>query len=567
MTVRTRTLLGWGAAALVLLFVQGPALLEHMRRSLNPLVYNDDVRIIIFPFFRYSDPELFRNDFVSDYFLAGLPEGFRTVYWLAAKLWDAAAFSKLLPYLLVAVTLGALAVAARRVGGNVAAFGVAALSLGTGVFLARMAGGLPRAFAYPVLAIAAAALALGKPRWLAAAVWLGALFYPVVGVISGLSLALLLACPASERGEASDWSPRRRLIFVGVVGIVAAALVVPCAIRLRGFGAELTPNVVAQYPEIGPGGRFGAEDRAPFPGFFESAGPLARDSISGIGDPWWSAGASLLGGRHQDRRQTFFVVLLIVVVAGWVRLALRGPEARRVLLLAAAAFLGQIAARAVTPRLFLPQRYVQYSVPVLAILFTATAFAGFAPTRGEHAPKWRAALCLVGNLALLALLGGRGRADTGLTIAVRPGEATLLREIRKLPKHAVVAGWPRAAIDDVPYVARRTVFMSFETHMPYHRGYTDSMRRRMNALIAAYFGTSPEPLRRLRDEFGVTHLIVYPSYLRGRPPSYFRPFDGTIRNAIARANGQKFELERQLPVASVFTQTNTALLDLSRLAP
>src|SRR5262249_55063711 len=122
MKPRIRSLAGWAAAVLVLAIVQGPALLEHMRRGANPLGFHDDVRIIVFPYFHYSDPALFRNDAVSNYFLAGVPEGFRAIYFLAAKLWDAAPFSKFLPYVLLAATIGALVVAARRVAGIAAAF-------------------------------------------------------------------------------------------------------------------------------------------------------------------------------------------------------------------------------------------------------------------------------------------------------------------------------------------------------------------------------------------------------------------------------------------------------------
>jgi len=158
--------------------------------------------------------------------------------------------------------------------------------------------------------------------------------------------------------------------------------------------------------------------------------------------------------------------------------------------------------------------------------------------------------------------------DAGLTIRVRADEAQLLRKIAALPKHSVVAGWPNGPVDDVPYVARRTILMSGETYMPYHRGYTDMMRRRMEALIAAYTATSQEPLRRLRDEFKVTHLILDTSYVRaGRPPRYFRPFEPMIRSAAARAKGQTLELERQLPVTSVYTRGSTVLLDLAKLAP
>jgi len=569
---RWALLAAWSVGVVALAALYGPALVRHAGRSLDPLVYNDDVRVLIFPFFHYSDPELFAHDAISDYYLAGLPEGYRILYYVAAKLSLAVALSKLLPYLLLAATVALLGLAARHVAGgvagSVAGFGAAALTLGSALFLARMGGGLPRAFAYPLLAAAAAALALGKPRWLAGVVWFGAAFYPVVAVIAGLALALLLVLGPGDRGDAADWSLRRRAAFCGVTAAVAVVLILPAALRLRVWGRQLTPAAVAEYPEVGPGGRFFAEDRAPFPGFLESARRVARRAVMGAGERVLPAAAAWLrrgdGGR---RRETALELLLVVAGIGSVRLAVARPEARRMLLLAAAAFAGHLAAGAVVPHLFLPQRYVQYPVPILAILLAATGFAGLAPHDTRRAGSIRAALVVAGNLGLIVVFGGRGSDEAGLTIAVSPDEAQVLRAIAALPKRAVVAGWPAGTLDDVPYVARRAVLLSFETHLPYHEGYTRLARKRMSALIDAYFATSPEPLLRLRDEFGVTDLLVDLDHLRRSPPGYFRPFDGEIRAALRRAEGRPFEVERQARVATAYAHGNSVLLDLSRLAP
>jgi hypothetical protein len=70
------------------------------------------------------------------------------------------------------------------------------------------------------------------------------------------------------------------------------------------------------------------------------------------------------------------------------------------------------------------------------------------------------------------------------------------------------------------------------------------MRSRTNTLIDAYLATTQEPIRRLRDDAGVTHLIVDERHFQGSPPSYFHPFQARIDEAVRAARGRRFELER-----------------------
>jgi len=53
---RWALLAAWSVGVVALAALYGPALVRHAGRSLDPLVYNDDVRVLIFPFFHYSDP-------------------------------------------------------------------------------------------------------------------------------------------------------------------------------------------------------------------------------------------------------------------------------------------------------------------------------------------------------------------------------------------------------------------------------------------------------------------------------------------------------------------------------
>lgn len=559
----------WAIVVVALWSIYGNVIHHHIQLSENPLVYNDDARIIIFPYFHYSDPHLFQHDLISKYFDQESPVGFRLLYFLAAKVWDAAAFSKLLPYLLFLAMLVAVAVAVNRIAGKGAAFGALALTLACSVFMDRMAGGLMRAFAFPLVAVAIAALACGRVWWLAAMVVVAAGFYPVIAVVAGLSLAgLLLLMPARDRGQAQDWSLRRRMIFLAATATTAALVLAPMALQLRHWGKPITPDMYRAFPEAGPGGRFNREDRPPFPGYVQAAPRLMKAAIFSPGKAISvSARRWLDGSRDGSRRQAFFELILVVMAIGWARLSIHRPGARRVLLLPVAALLGHMVALPITPRFFLPQRYVLYTIPLVMIVLAASAFAGLWPI--DPARRWVGRLgvgfVLACNVALLVVAGGVGNPSAGLDIKLNRSQARLYKAIARLPKSSVIAGWPWE-MNNVPYVARRTVFLSEETHMPFYTGYTLMTRKRMRALINAYFATTVGPLERLHKEFGVTHMLVDLRFLR-RPPGYFRPFGRDIHAVLARDRGKRMEILRQLRSATVYRQGDMVLLDLSRLVP
>ena len=114
-------------------------------------------------------------------------------------------------------------------------------------------------------------------------------------------------------------------------------------------------------------------------------------------------------------------------------------------------------------------------------------------------------------------------------------------------------------------VTRRKVLLTRESYQATHAAYVLEMRRRMEALIAAYFAASPKPLLELRDEYGVTHLLVKAGHLRGRPPRYFKPFGTQIRSSVVAAADEGYEVLRQIPAAAIYSNRGKVLLDLARI--
>jgi hypothetical protein len=87
----------------------------------------------------------------------------------------------------------------------------------------------------------------------------------------------------------------------------------------------------------------------------------------------------------------------------------------------------------------------------------------------------------------------------------------------------------------------------------------------MRGIIDAVFAIDAAPLVHLRDDWGITHLIIDTQYYGPTPPTYFKPFDVWIQAAAERGRIAGFEIPRQIEAATVFSQGSLAVLDLRAL--
>lgn len=538
---------------LVLACLFGPPLAGHLELATRHFVFADDVRVLIYPQFRREDPALFPNDPAVTYYLASLPDGYALSYRVLAPIFGVVGLSKGLPYVLLLATLVCLALAARRLGGAAAAFGALALALGSSYLLARMTGGLPRGFAPPLLAAGALALIEGRARWLAVTAVVAAGFYPAAALTLGVTLALLLMVPRLSRGEAREWSLRRRLVIVSVTALAGGVVLLPSASRLRAWGPAIGPERIAEYPEAGPDGRFAPADRPPFPALPAAADAPLRAALVGDGDAVVAA---------LDARKVAWLPPLVAVfgLLGCAGLAWRRPEARRFLLLPLAVIVCHTAALVLEPRLFLPERYVTYAVPIVVFIAVPAMFGALRDARRA----WVRAVPWVTNVAVFVLLGARGVGWAGYTVRIPPGDQALFATIAALPRDALVAAFPSETSDSIPYLSRRSVYLARETHMPFHERFTRLMRARARTLFTAYFTSDAETLRRLRDQEHVTHLLVDRRHFTARP-GYFAPFDADIARAFDEGHRHGFAALALAPSLGVYAAGDFALLDLRKL--
>lgn len=577
---RARRALLWAAALISLGAIYGPIYWAHASRAASRWIFNDDARNSIFPFYRYVEPAAWQGDYIGDYALALVPSGTRLLYTASAYVWDPFALSKALPYLLVALTVAGVALAAYRFARAPGAWFAACLVLSSVLYLERTGGGLPRAFAFPIIAWGLAALVHGRIR---AALWLtvaGAAFYPSAGISLGaMAAVVLLVLPARDRGEAEGWPAARRLKALALcVGLSAAALA-PTWLETRGYGGRITSDMIDEYPEAGPKGTHGSEDRPPYETFLPLFAKEAQRGLIGTGPEWWD----WVRERLEPSQGLILDVLLLLSLLGLGLLARERSDARRLWAALAGAFVGHFVARLLAPYMYAPSRMMTYAIPPWIAVVTPLGLGSLlvawrAPDRWDaklpealrskltcrNLGPSRAALLTVLAIGIMLAIGGRGHKTKGVHFSISPPHDALYEAMAALPPTARIAGWPDDPVSSIPLVSRRQALMTGEMHLAYHTGYVLQVRARVRAIIGAYLATDLAPIRALREEWGVTHMLVDERHFGSKPPSYMPPFGEEVKALLANRGDRPFLLAKQ-EGARVHRAGTFVLLDLSRV--
>lgn len=569
-----RLIFGITATCLLLLAFYYPHLAEDLPRILDPYVYSEDTRQHVWPLWHYYDDQLFREDFIRAYYLALMPDGYELAYREVFSFLAPMVFSKSVGYGLYVLTLVVVALCSYRLAGLGAALATTALFVSGGFLLALTAGGFPRSFSPLILAVAALALIEKRPLWIAIVTVVSATIYPTAAALCGAVLALY--CLAWGRigdllGIPPAWPLWQRAVLLFATGAITVAALLPTTLDLRPYGERLSPDDVAEvqaYPEILGRHPLAFERGYTLASFVKTTPIYATRTF--LGDSERPLNAHLRAWGHDNRR----LVLLFVAVVTLAGLALglwRDAALRRLMILPLASAGMAAAAMIAYPLLYYPQRFVMFSIPILAVILFPVALSALAHRlSGARALQGKGALVrgLVvgfGTAIVLFTLGGLGSPTKGLLDAeAKNGE--LFDAIAELPPDTMVAGWPKGVVADVPVIARRRILISHEVHLAFHEAYVKEMRDRMNALIDAYFGVTTDAAQALQANYGVTHLLIDRQLLRAeRAPAYFPPFDRKITTAFEHMKQSGSALLSADGRAHIFDDGRYLLLDLGIL--
>jgi hypothetical protein len=571
-----KSVLIFAAIVFSLVAMYGPNVVNNVQNLLNPYVFNNDSRIYIPTMFQFVDSDILPKSYDLNHHYNHSPIGYRGIYALTAPWIDPVYSSKILSILLLIAGLIPFTLIAYRLGGAIAVWASLTLFFSYGIEVS----GLPRAFAFPILAWATLGLVYGRVMIIATMTVLGAFFYPTSGVTSGMMLfSALFLLPKIDQGTGQNYSiSKKRTILAGAF-FLSVAILSPALFLSFDDGRLLTSADCAQYPEISEEGRYGSSgvcaSQPLLPrAVIEESKHAISDYFGGV--PWSQTlrrlgyfKLKLLSGFSRDGLLT--IPLWILTLAGTSLFYSNNIAVRRISWLMIAGCAGYVIAEPVSPYLYRPERYIQVPVTLFFLLMfppslirVTTYISTKRPNSWFKHPQAPSVVVIFTVGVCLLFMGGRGNRFLGMDKNLSgEDEVIMIQYIKTLPKDTLLAGWPRGFVESIPYTAKRSIFISKETHAVLFKNYADVMRKRMYAMVDAYFSTTSAPLKRLHNEFGVSYLVVEDFYLHKQSGNYFAPFTEYIREKMEEMEEPGSEVMRQLPHAQVFSAGSRVVLDLS----
>ena len=512
-----------------------------------PDLVQDDARQHVFWMRRFIDPSLFPNDLIADYFQAVAPAGYRLLYWIFAKGGiDPLLLSKILPAaigLLIAYLTFELFLALMPKPRG--AF-FASVLLGQLVWLKDdVISATPRAFVCPLFLAFMLFLVRGRVLACLLIVALQALVYPQAGFVALGVLALRLL-KWRQRRFSFTTDRRDYILFVAAVCVFAAALL-PFVSSTARFRPVITGEQARALPEFLKHGR--SQFFVHGPTYWIDA---PRSGLLPNGDP-----------PH--------IFALALAAPGCLIFARRKFRAAILLQAGLAAVLMWAAAQLFLFKLHLPGRYSQWLFQILFAIGAAASIAvlwELVESWGEQlrrknsrraaSPVTVAALVLGAGLLIYPHLKNEFPADS--YIAAQPPE--LYQFLGAKPKATVIATLRNVA-SLIPVFAQRSVLVSSEHAIPYHKGYYDLIRRRGQDLVRAYFTASRAELRAFINKYNVDLMIVSRTPLDYRDTKKLRWF-GAIAEDVP--SGDRPALLDFVANSKVWENDAMIVLDAHRIA-
>lgn len=523
-------------AVLVLVAIYYPAFAQSIGRAAAEHRFNDDVRQYIWPTFVYAGESPFNDDYVTNYFFDLMPIGFKATYFTVSQFIHPRIFSKILPYILLCLTLLVSCMSSYRLAGPFAAFATLILGLsGSEYILDLTAGGLPRSFKFLPLSMVIYALITQRPYWIAFVTVISASFYPPVAILSGVVLTLYLLFPSKFGGLESALPTQQRLLIIAIAAIVSITILVPNLMALTGYGTKINiynTEQIERFPE--------RLDRQPI------NLTSRKVSLESVGEQSYKSLKKAFQGSEKNMYLKYFSSkskTRDIVNSVWIFLTLLGAlmlwrtshAVRRLWVFFFATYSCAFLALILYPLVYYPSRYLDSSLfLIMLVVIPAAAGAIFSfiyTSLGWHVKRKLQAEMLLSVLLLVLLYGNKGPSESGLLVRIDGKDKPLYQFVRTLPTDVVIAGWPSdGEMKNIPYYTNRKVLLNREIHLCFHEDYALEMRHRWELLVSSYFTPDTESTQRMVKEYGVSHLLIKKAYMQGqKTPHYFAAFEQDIK--------------------------------------
>ncbi len=547
---------------------------QRVATILDPYSFNGDALQHIAPLWFVWDQNQASNDYIATYYLnAILPPLFKGLYALLTLLWTPIMASKIVTLALSVLFILTVTATSLRLAGKVA--GYLTLLLATGGVLKNVyfMGGIQRGFGIWLASLALYFLTTGNITALTLCAIAAASLYPTATVLILTSLGMtLLFAPPRMRGTAATWHLTKRIGWLAGALLTCSLVVLPQLVAGSRYGERLSMEYEAEFPEWSAQGRYTQGDRGVPVAFFPRAFRVAVSGLSAskIHESKEHDDTEKLPNSEESELSPSYkgaIVLALTGLVGLISFVLRRadltPQALRCALFLISTGVSYGVATILFPLLYIPSRYIALGIiPMIPVIIPCIwSIAVNTLCRAFHRRAAGFITVALGCGAFVWL----GWSD--LTLRKLPSAAgyrPLFKAIRTLPPESIIATWPRGIGNMIPLFTARNTLLFEEGHQIFHRGVTEETRRRMRAISALYSATDNAPLDALRQDYGVTHILLDTRHLT-KTPSYFEPFQSEIAAARQTVGNSPLVLEQLSKEHVVARLGPFVLIDISKL--
>ncbi len=511
---------GIGAVILVMALSTSVFLVGNYDIFSNHYLINDDVRQQLFWMERWQDPELFQNDFLANYSEAYVPVGVRTIYRFASLWFDPLLFSKILTAILFVVTAALWFVWGRLFGDNLTALIVVLVYFLFTGFQAQMAGGLSRGFVFPLLIAYLYFISRGDIFKGGVVVLVQSFFNPYVFLLCLLTQVLFVSLEIAPRVFPKTFATTepisdlgkfiRRLLVLNIPVIIGVVFTV---FNILWYQSNLG-HLISSSEMVGKSEytEFGRYQLYPTPSFFYE---LIRPWEFNLSFPYWGPIAGWMMA---------LAAIGIFVYAGLnYQPVVKWKGLRGLILIIPVSLLLYVVARLFLVKLFVPRRYLFYTLNIIYCIGFAVAIRIIL----EKIELSRTKMCLI-LLALLVFASFKGR---HIELFDYSHGQSLYKFLQTTPKNTLIAGWPEL-MDNVMTFGNRRAFVTYELSHTWVEPYWSEVKKRTFDLFKVYYSSSPDEIKAFCKSRGIEYFIVreedFSPQRLSEPNLYFEPFNGFI---------------------------------------
>lgn len=460
------------------------ACLVQYRVFFDHYAINDDVRNQIYWIARIREPELFKSDYIASYFTQSsfISPVLYSIYKVLSCCLDPLRISQLLPFVLVLFsTFFLFKIAEMSLNSRYALW----VSYVFNLFIwgcSNLSGGLPRSFFYPLIFLFLWLYTTRNYIWMIPCLCLQCLIYPTVFFVSVLVIAIELILDRRKPEQKGKVFYSFAAIISGLFVLAYRYLKTPIDDK---FGLLVNLKDALSMPEFYFDGRIKA---FPFTyGLFSDHLVLQKlnEIVCNIHFKGFLLGAVLIFVLFLLRNKLLLYRTLLPRVIWSVFFS---------------SVILYMLALIVIFYLYLPQRYLQYGVPVFFV-FLVGGLLYQIDCSVEQKKKYRVILVAVSLLLISSLLW-----DDDL-ISLGQNKKMILRYLESLPSNVRIAA-PIDISDNIPVFSHQSVFISQEANVPFHKKYYKEISSRMLAWNNAYYSDRPEVVEDFIQKNKIDYIIV-----------------------------------------------------------